>query len=238
MPADLYFDLDHTLWDFETNSRAALRVGYDELDLATFGVPSEEVYIQAYEAANYACWAQYRAGTMDKATLRSRRFQLALKAIGLPQDDVLSKRLGDHYIATAPRMTAVFDGAVEVVSELCERGHRLTILSNGFEEAQHLKVECCGLKRYFDVVLTSDSMGHTKPDPRAFAAALDATGGHAERSIMIGDSWEADIKGAKLAGWRQVHFNPQGEEYNGEQAWRTVSHLRELLTLPLAAIPA
>ncbi len=237
MPADLYFDLDHTLWDFETNSRDALRVGYVELDLNSVGVPSDELYIRAYERANAACWAQYRAGTMDKPTLRARRFQLALQALGLPADDSLSKRLGDHYIATAPRMTALFDGAVEVVSELRERGHRLTILSNGFEEAQHVKVECCGLKPYFDVVLTSCAMGHTKPDPRAFAAALDATGGHADRSIMIGDSWEADIKGAKRAGWRQVHFNPSGEEFNGEQAWRSVSHLREVLELELAAIP-
>lgn len=237
MPADLYFDLDHTLWDFETNSRAALRVGYEELDLAAVGVPNDAVYIQAYEDANHACWAQYRAGTMDKPTLRSRRFQLALEALGLPSDDTLSKRLGDHYIATAPRMTAVFDGAVEVVHELKERGHRLTILSNGFEEAQHVKVECCGLKPYFDVVLTSDSMGHTKPDPRAFAAALSATGGQADRAIMIGDSWEADILGAKRAGWRQVHFNPHATEYIGEQAWRSVSHLREVLELPLAAVP-
>jgi len=238
--ADLFFDLDRTLWDFDRNSREAIGQIFHQHALSrletTHGSTLQlEAFVTAYEAANEVCWAAYRAGKMDQPTLRSRRFYLALEALDAPPD-VLQGRLpvdlGESYVACSPRLPHLLPGAREAVAGLHARGHRLFILTNGFESVQHLKMEHSGLAPFFDAVITSDSVGFPKPDARAFAACLERTGSTAQRAVMIGDDLVCDVGGAREAGWRQVHYNPEGRKHR-EQVWRTVTHLDRLLDLPL-----
>ena len=228
----LCFDLDHTLWDFETNSRLALRDGYNAMGLKGLGVESADDWIASYERANEWCWAQFREGKMDKETLRSERFKLAFEGLGKEAEGDVSQRLGEHYIETSPYQTALLEGTMEVLEELAKRGHRMFILTNGFEEVQHIKVKNSGLEPFFTGVYTSDFLGVKKPNPKAFERAAEAEGLSMSGGIvMVGDSWESDVEGAHGVGWDAVHFNPKEE--HREDVWQSVRVLRELLDLPL-----
>ena len=228
----LCFDLDHTLWDFETNSRLALRDGYNAMGLKGLGVKSADDWIASYERANEWCWAQFREGKMDKETLRSARFKLAFEGLGMEAEGDVAQRLGEHYIETSPYQTALLDGTMEVLEELAKRGHRMFILTNGFEEVQHIKVKNSGLVPFFTGVYTSDFLGVKKPNPKAFERAAEAEGLSMSGGIvMVGDSWESDVEGAHGVGWDAVHFNPKEE--HREDVWQSVRVLRELLDLPL-----
>jgi putative hydrolase of the HAD superfamily len=231
-PRPLFFDLDHTLWDFETNSRLALGLGHETMGLAGLGVASVEAWIASYERANDWCWAEFRAGRMDKATLRAERFRLAFKGLGVPAETQICERLGEHYIETSPMQTSLIEGTLEVLEVLKDRGHHMVILTNGFEEVQHIKVDNSGLSGFFSGVYTSDFLGVKKPNPKAFEFAAEAAGIAMNAGIvMIGDSIESDIDGAQSVGWDAVHFNPDGPLHN--DAWQSIRHLRELLELPL-----
>ena len=228
----LCFDLDHTLWDFETNSRLALRDGYNAMGLKGLGVESADDWIASYERANEWCWAQFREGKMDKETLRSERFKLAFEGLGMEAEGDVAQRLGEHYIETSPYQTALLEGTMEVLEELAKRGHRMFILTNGFEEVQHIKVKNSGLEPFFTGVYTSDFLGVKKPNPKAFERAAEAEGLSMSGGIvMVGDSWESDVEGAHGVGWDAVHFNPKEE--HREDVWQSVRVLRELLDLPL-----
>lgn len=229
---DLFFDLDHTLWDFEKNSTEALKEGFEELSLSSYGVESAEDYISNYKNANAWCWGEYQAGRMNKTELRWRRFSMTLANWGLEKDSLLGQRLGSHYVETSPYKTHLVKDALRVVRDLYERGHRLIMLTNGFEEVQHIKVRQCGLEPFFENVLTSDALGVKKPHPEIFNLALKKTNSKVENAIMLGDSLESDIIGARDAGWGQVFYNPKCIPHD-EDVLHEVKDLISILDLPL-----
>lgn len=241
MAADLFFDLDRTLWDFDRNSREALALIYKqharEAWAADLGreAPDLALFIEVYEEENAKCWTDYAAGRLSKEALRPLRFERSLGRLGMPAGEVrtlVAEVLGTRYVEVSPQLPHLVPGAVETVEALAERGHRMFILTNGFEEVQHIKVENSGLGKWFEAVYTSDALGHKKPHREAFELALSAAGSNARDAVMIGDDLQADVVGARSAGMRSVHFNPKVERH-GEQVWRTVTDLTHLLKLPL-----
>ena len=235
MAADLFFDLDRTLWDFDRNSREALQLVFAEYAAPELPEADVQQFIAVYERVNEECWAAYRAGQMTQAELRPTRFRRTLAALGLPpgsvQDD-LAHALGQAYVDRSPYLPHLIPGALEVVETLAARGHRMYILTNGFEEVQHIKMEHSGLRPHFEAVYTSDALGHKKPAPEAFHASLKAAGSRVEDAVMIGDDLECDVVGARRIGMRSVHFNPRSQSHR-EQVWRTVTDLGQILELPL-----
>ena len=228
----LFFDLDHTLWDFVSNSRKTLREGYEAFALFDIGVTDFSEWIRVFECTNEWCWEEYRQGRMDKTTLRLTRFEMTLQTIGSTAPPELAKELDAHYIQHSPQQTGLIDGTLPLLEELKQRGHQMWILTNGFEEVQRIKLQCCGLSPFFEAMYTSEELGVKKPHPNAFRKAAESAGLlEAEDVVMIGDSWESDIEGAQNIGWRGVHYNPEGELKL--EAWRTIRSLHEILDLPL-----
>ena len=233
-PADLFFDLDRTLWDFDRNSREALEEIF--LEIAQPNLPQHKTaaeFIPVYEAENEKCWKAYREGRITKEQLRPLRFRKAVEGLGIPAFDgmeALAEAMGTAYVQRAPYRTALFDGAVEVCQGLKARGHRLFILTNGFEEVQHIKVNRSGLEPFFDGVFTSDALGFKKPQPECFSKGLALADSQADRAVMIGDDWECDVDGAMQAGWGAVHFDPH-QAPNLSTTPRRINALRTLLEL-------
>ncbi|MFZ1686857.1 MAG: YjjG family noncanonical pyrimidine nucleotidase [Flavobacteriales bacterium] len=226
--AHIFFDLDHTLWDFRANSRATLNELFLELDLPGSGIVDAEDFITVYEGINAALWARYSSGSVDKDVLRVLRFRNTLLQFGV-KDDKLARSLGHLYIERCPRRTALVPGALDLLDHLRGRS-ALHIITNGFQETQHTKLACSGLVDHFDAIVTSERAGARKPDERIFRYALNKAGARAEDSLMIGDDVEADIVGARSAGLHQVLFDP--ENRHGEvEATHTIAHLSELLPL-------
>jgi putative hydrolase of the HAD superfamily len=106
-------------------------------------------------------------------------------------------------------------------------GFQLHIITNGFQEVQFIKLENCGLRAFFDVIVCSEFVGKNKPELAIFKYALNQANAKAERAVMIGDDYHVDVAGALRAGMQAVWFDPSGKNtYNYENC------IAELALLP------
>ncbi|WGF92832.1 YjjG family noncanonical pyrimidine nucleotidase [Aequorivita marisscotiae] len=203
---DVFFDLDHTLWDFDRNSGLAFQRVFQkhkiELPLADF--------LKVYEPINLQYWKKYREDRVSKEELRRGRLTetFATFKLKFPLETIDS--LAHCYIEELPVDNHLFMGAIEILEYLSPK-YKLHIITNGFEEVQHLKLKNSGIKQYFNTVTTSEETGLKKPHPVIFETALTKAAVNSKSSIMIGDSFEADILGAKNAGMHTLFFNYRKE---------------------------
>ncbi len=226
----LFFDLDHTLWDFAKNSEQALIELYGSYSWqSTLNLPVD-AFLKSYYQKNDEMWALYRQHKIDKETLRHRRFAETFALFNYPHDEKVA-RFEKDYIHLAPRKTALFPGCLDMLDSLKEH-FQMHIITNGFEETQHIKLEKSGLSPYFEKVITSDRIGVNKPEAKIFIESLRLAGATRKQSLMIGDNLVADILGAKNAGLDQVYFNPDKKQHQEKLSFE-ISHLEELAPLLL-----
>ncbi len=203
----LFFDLDHTLWDFTANSREVLGEIWST-HLSGFNhIPSDQ-FVAVYEQVNDQLWERLGRGEIRKELLRALRFRETLAHFDV-HDTAKAALLDKLYMEQCPRRGRLVPGAMELLEDLHGRYH-LHVITNGFTETQDLKLRSCGLRHFFKVVLTSEMAGAAKPSARIFRHALRSAGAKVGDSLMIGDSVAADMAGARAAGIDQVHFAPFG----------------------------
>lgn len=224
----IFFDLDKTLWDFEKNSYEALSEIFERHRLENFNIRRED-FIEVYIEKNEYCWDLYRKNQIQKPELRFTRFLMALNEFGI-NNQALAEALGDDYIHSAPYKTHLIPGAKEVLEYLSQK-YTLHIITNGFEEVQHIKLEKCGIEKYFKTVTTSERAGCKKPDAGIFKFALARGNTYAYQSLMIGDDPLVDVEGARLAGMKAIHFNQEAAQSSikGIHSIQNLSELRLLL---------
>lgn len=203
----LFFDLDHTLWDYDRNVAESLSELFQIYCLQDRGVPGFEVLFQAFEEVNYELWDRYNIGTITKEALRATRFRSIFERLGANPDHVPVEMEADFLTRTSSK-SHVFPDAFEVLDYLAGK-YPMHIITNGFNESQGLKLRSSGLERYFQLIITSETTGHRKPDRRIFDHALSSLGACPEECVMIGDNPRSDIMGAQNAGIDQVFFNPK-----------------------------
>lgn len=221
----LFFDLDHTLWDFETNADETLATLYDRHALARHGTFDLPAFKRVYSNVNHALWRLYQANKVTQTQLREVRFVRTLAKLGVAAADV-PPTLSDEFTDILPEKSAVFPHTHETLDYL--RGkYTLHLITNGSEDMQYRKLASSNLTQYFDQIITSDHSGHLKPDPRMFAHALQAAGAGAPESLMIGDNLECDVLGAHNAGIDQVYFNPAKRRHFAQVTYE-ISSLDEL----------
>lgn len=220
----IFFDLDHTLWDFRANSRATLAELFVDLDLAGAGVSGPEAFINGYEEINDALWGRYAAGRLPKAVLRVLRFRNTLLLFGV-KDEGLAKLLGEEYVDRCPRRKGLMPGAIPLLEDLRPK-YGLHVITNGFDEVQRIKLKSSGLDAFMDVVVTSEMAGVKKPDSRIFGHAMKAAGSTLEQGLMVGDNIKADMEGARNTGMDHAHFVENGSP--DEQATFRIHTLDEL----------
>jgi len=208
----IFFDLDRTLWDFEKNSSEALSEIFCEFKLEEKSIPSSEEFISVYQKINDEMWDDYRNGHISKKVLRSERYDKTLQYFGVENQE-LAERIGCHYIAESPKKTHLFPFAHETLSYLKEK-YSLHIITNGFEEVQHIKLLHSNLMQYFTEVITSEQAGYKKPAKEIFEFALQKANAKPSESLMIGDDLQVDILPAKAMGMRQVYFNPEKQNHS------------------------
>ena len=202
----LFFDLDHTLWDFDANSKHTLRELYLKLDLEQRGVYDFDLFHSNYIAHNEKLWERYRNGFIRVEELRLKRmFQTLLDfKIG---DEVLAETMSTQFLDMLPTRTQVFPHTYEILDYLRDKGYLLHLITNGFEKTQHSKLRYSGLNKYFGEVVTSEGSNSLKPQKEIFEYAMNKVNCGTEECIMIGDSLEVDIQGAINAGIDQVFVN-------------------------------
>jgi putative hydrolase of the HAD superfamily len=220
----IFFDLDNTLWDFESNSRDTLLELFEKHGLHKL-VPSFEFFHEKYVERNAILWEQYRMNKIDKETLRGKRFEFTFWDMGL-DPELVPPGLAHDYSMKGPRKTKLFPEAKETLQYLSSK-YRMHIITNGFEEVQHIKLKSSGIHHFFENIITSDEVGYKKPDLKIFEHALEATSSKANEVIMIGDGLEVDVAGARNAGWDTVFFNPLKMEHHQHVTFE-ISSLEEL----------
>ncbi len=222
----LFFDLDHTLWDFEANSRQTLEEMYDALLLKERGVHSFDEFFNRYIVHNDKLWERYRNGYIKVDELRWKRMWLTLLDFKIG-DEPLARKMDVLFLDALPTRKLLFPYAIEILAYLTKRGYRLHLITNGFEKTQRSKIENAGLSGYFGEVITSEGANSLKPHKEIFEYAFRKTGAEPAESIMLGDSIEADIQGAINAGIDQVYVNHLGIEPEIRPTY-TIYSLKEL----------
>jgi len=225
----IFFDLDRTLWDFDSSAAMAFSEIFEKYNLIEKGIESVKKFQNTYNIHNEQLWDLYRNGKIEKEILRNLRFQLTLSEFGIV-DEELSEMIGDDYLAISPLKVSLFPNAFETLQYL-QNKYTLHLITNGFSEVQYIKLKASGLEKYFIEVITSEDAGVKKPDVRIFEYSLQKSGAKADESLMIGDDPDVDILGAKNAGMDQVLFDPlKVFEKNGSTFYiNNLEELRQIL---------
>ena len=202
----IFFDLDHTLWDFEKNSAATFQFIFKELKVDF----SLETFLEFYNPINHYYWKQYRENKITEIELRFLRLEKTFNKMNVSFTHELIDQFSELYIQELSKNTILFKDTVTVL-EYLNLKYTLHIITNGFENVQQKKLKNSGIDHFFEVVLTAEKIGIKKPKPEIFLSALKSANAQPEHSLMIGDSLEADILGAKAAGYEVMHFNAHME---------------------------
>ncbi|CAM4373375.1 YjjG family noncanonical pyrimidine nucleotidase [Flavobacterium terrigena] len=208
----IFFDLDHTLWDFEKNAALAFEKIFEELD---FEIDSQE-FITTYNPINVAYWKLYERNEIDQESLRVNRLKDAFEAIDYPISLEQINTISNLFIAYLTTNNHLIDGTIETL-EYLKDNYKLHIITNGFSFVQEVKLQKSNLDKYFITITNSELAGHKKPHENIFQYALSLANASKNQSIMIGDSIEADVLGAINFGMKAVYFNPANEHVSHEE---------------------
>ncbi|WP_282035669.1 YjjG family noncanonical pyrimidine nucleotidase [Saccharicrinis aurantiacus] len=220
----LFFDLDHTLWDFETNSLHTLEQLFEKYHLGN-NFESFKHFYDRYEAYNDELWELYRLGKINKAKLNFDRFHTPFSEAGLKCEST-AENFASDYITVSPTKTMLMPNTLQVLEAL-KRKHQLHIITNGFKEVQFTKLKNSKLKPFFTKVFISETIGASKPKRSFFEHAVKSTNARKSECLVIGDNLKTDIDGAINFGLDYVFFNPQKKPHT-RTLMHEISDLQEL----------
>ncbi|MDR9456387.1 MAG: YjjG family noncanonical pyrimidine nucleotidase [Salegentibacter sp.] len=221
----IYFDLDHTLWDFDKNSALAFEQMFSRRKISL----KIEDFLEVYVPVNYKYWELYRDNQVSKEDLRIGRLKDSFDLLKMETSARTIEELSIEYIEFLPENNHLLDGSVEILNYL-EANYQLHIITNGFEEVQHKKLHNSGISKFFATVTTSEEAGVKKPHSLIFETALNKASALPSKSLMIGDNLVADVKGAQDFGMSTIYFDyyRKKEKIDGRQI-QTLNELRDYL---------
>ena len=225
----IFFDLDRTLWDFDAAAEVAFERIYEKYNLKSLGIPTAHEFHEVYHPLNERLWELYREDKITKEDLNRTRFVLPLEHYGI-HDTELADHLSEDYVYWSPRIVRLVPGTMELLDYLKPKYH-LHLITNGFQEVQHIKLSGSGLELYFETLTVSEEVGVKKPNPEIFQYALRKAHATVEESLMIGDEMAVDIDGARAIGMDTVFLNPKSGKVEGKSTFEVhdLLKIRELL---------
>lgn len=225
----IFFDLDHTLWDFEKNSNETLLELVRHFKISDIHSFDENQFLEKFHKANYILWDQFNADKISAEELRNMRFQMAFDH-HLEDVKHLINEFNQAYINTCPHKGYLIPYAKEVLENLYSKYYKLFILTNGFEHIQLTKLITSNIFHYFDEVYSVKDIGFKKPNPEYFNFVLKEQNIDPSSCIMIGDSLEIDVLAAMNVGIDGVWYNPTNN-YAPQSPTYIINDLRELFTI-------
>ncbi|MEY4918827.1 MAG: hypothetical protein RLZZ431_9 [Bacteroidota bacterium] len=223
---DLFFDLDHTIWDFELNSKETLWDLHLKYELEAKGINNFDEFYSIYSVHNHKLWDRYSKGFIKQEELRWKRIYLSLLDYKIA-DEALSKEMSVDYLTILPDKKNLFPYTIEILEYLKSKDYSMHLITNGFESVQFKKIKNSNLADYFTEVITSEASNSLKPNKEIFEYALKVSNANVETSIMIGDNEDADIQGAINVGMDSIFVNHLQIQPT-VPATHTITHLKEL----------
>ncbi len=218
----IFFDLDHTLWDFEKNSTLAFQQIFEELEINLV----INTFLKVYKPINFQYWKQYREEKTTKEKLKYGRLKDTFDILKTPISDQWINLIADKYLQYLPTYNHLFDGAIELL-EYLQTKYQLHIITNGFEDIQEKKIKKSRIKKYFQHIITSEKVGVKKPNYKIFQYALKTANANPKESYMIGDNLEADIFGAMNCSMNVIYCNFENEKVENKKIL-SIQHLLEI----------
>ncbi len=222
----LFFDLDHTLWDFDSNAKVALTSLYGKYDLQTRVKAAFDDFYQQYLIHNHQLWERYHKGLISAEDLKWKRMWRTMLDFKIA-DEPLARELSAEFLEILPTQKQVFPHTFEILDYLKEKKYELHLITNGFEKTQWCKLQNCGMDKYFTHVITSEGSNSLKPKKEIFEYAMAKAGAIPKESIMIGDNLDADIQGGMNAGMDTIFVNHINADCDIFPTY-TITHLQEL----------
>lgn len=226
---DLFFDLDHTLWDFELNSKETMQELYINHHIAALGITDFDAFFNIYTAHNHRLWNRYSKGYIKQEELRWKRIYLSLLDFKIANEQ-LSKEMSLEFLQILPTKKKLFPHTIEILNYLKGKDYKMHLITNGFESVQMQKIKNANIAHYFTEVVTSETSNSLKPNKEIFEFALKTTNATLSESIMIGDNETADIQGGINIGMDTVFVNHLNVAPTIPATY-TITHLKELEAL-------
>ncbi len=225
----IFFDLDNTLWDHRKNAYLTIKELFFQQNISEKYKINFELFHDAYHEINEKLWEQIRDGDIDKDYLRKHRFYDTFLRFGI-DDQSLGDYFEHHFLDEILKYNELVPGAVDLLDYLKSKDYKMHIISNGFQEVTERKCVLSGIDDYFQTITSADSIGVRKPRPEIFQYSIDLAKADKEESILIGDDWIADVKGAQRFGIDVIFFdvyndNPQEEDV------KVIKHLSEVKSI-------
>jgi putative hydrolase of the HAD superfamily len=222
----IFFDLDHTLWDFDTNAKASLTDIYGEFSLAEKVTTDFDAFYEKYLHHNKILWERYQNGFITAEELKWRRMWRTMMEFKVG-DEVLAKNISARFLEILPVKDGMFPHAYEILEYLKNKDYQIHLITNGFEKTQWSKIRNSKIDHFFTHVITSEASNSMKPEKEIFDFAMNQSGALLHESIMIGDNLDADIQGAMNAGMDNVFVNHIDASTDKKPTY-IITHLKEL----------
>ncbi|MEQ9403182.1 MAG: YjjG family noncanonical pyrimidine nucleotidase [Cyclobacteriaceae bacterium] len=219
----IFFDLDHTLWDYDRNAQETLSEIYFEINDQTVSLKK---FIKTFYEVNEKLWHRYNHGQIERKHIREERFIQVFKKTGF--DPSKAEESSEYFIENCSKKPHLFPYAKSTLDYLIKK-YKLHIITNGFDDIQPRKLKSSGIDSYFEMIITSESNGSRKPSPEIFQLAVDRAGTTKNQSVMIGDNPKVDIHGARDFGMRTILFDPSGKRRS--MADYSIQSLSELINI-------
>lgn len=223
---DLFFDLDHTLWDFELNSKETMQELYINHNIAALGITDFDAFFNSYTAHNHRLWDRYAKGFIKQEELRWKRIYLSLLDFKIANEP-LSRAMSVEFLQILPTKKKLFPHTIEILNYLKGKDYNMHLITNGFESVQFQKIQNAKIAHYFTKVITSEASNSLKPNKEIFEYALKSSNATLSKSIMIGDNETADIQGGINIGMDTIFVNHLNVAPTLPATY-TITHLKEL----------
>lgn len=199
---NIFWDLDHTLWDFDRNSDLTFLKILNENNIKV----DISLFLKVYHPINRKYWDLYRLNKVSKAHLRFYRLSDTFKELCVEVSDNQVNKLSIDYINHLSDFNYLIPNALTILEKF-NLNYNMHIITNGFKEVQNKKLEKSGLLKYFKTITISENVGFKKPNKEIFLHAITKADAVIENSVMIGDNFNADIIGAKSIGMKAIFYN-------------------------------
>lgn len=229
----LLLDADGTLYDFDRSQAQALQLTFQQIHLVF-----QPATMEIYHHINERLWTDFENGLVSQERLVVQRFERLFQELANRQPGadgwamVDASVFNDAYIRNLANSSILIDGAEAVIQALHGKV-RMSMLSNGLALVQRGRIEKSSIRKFFDHVIISEEVGAAKPDPRIFEAAFQQMGNPPKAQVlMVGDSLNADVRGANSFGIDVCWYNPNAVEPPQELNIRyTIDKLNKLLEI-------